>query len=267
VHLTDAELAITAAEAGAAVVRSKYGTALRRFEKSSTDFATEADLTAEEEIKHVLRAARPTDGFVGEETGRSGPERATRAWLVDPLCGTLNYAAQTPLVAVNVALREGDVVVAAATVDPFAGEVFWTDGEAAHRRYDSADEGVRPSAGSRLVELNLDPPYPNHNRFRVSELLSTTVFTDLFKPRVLSTTLALAWVADGRRAAYVSDGHLDGNVHFASGLALCEAAGATVTGLLGQPMHSGVGGLVAAADAQTHAALVDAIRYQFEHSV
>jgi myo-inositol-1(or 4)-monophosphatase len=261
VYLTDADLAIAAAEAGAAVVRSKYGTTLRRFEKSARDFATEADLAAEEEIKHVLRSARPTDGC-GRGDGRVGPESAARAWLVDPLCGTLNYAAQTPLVAVNVALREGDAVVAAATADPFAGELFWTDGEAAYRRCDGADEVLRPAASSRLVELNLDPPYPNHNRFRASKLLSTTAFSELFQPRVLSTTLALAWVPAGRRAGYVSDGHLDGSVHFASGLALCGAADVTMAGLLGQRLHTGVGGLVAAADAQTDAALLDAISHQ-----
>lgn len=47
-----------------------------------------------------------------------------RQWLVDPLCGTLNYAVGTMLVAVNVALRDG----AAAVADPFSGEVFFTDG-------------------------------------------------------------------------------------------------------------------------------------------
>jgi fructose-1,6-bisphosphatase/inositol monophosphatase family enzyme len=74
---------------------------------------------------------------------------------------------------------------------------------------------------------------------------------------IASTTLALAWVAAGRRAAYVTDGHLLDSVRFAAGIASCRAAGCTVTGIHGQPLHTGAGGLVAAADGQTHAVLVE----------
>ncbi|MFD2356134.1 inositol monophosphatase family protein [Nonomuraea ferruginea] len=52
-------------------------------------------------------------------------------------------------------------------------------------------------------------------------------------PRVVSTTLAVAWVAAMRRAAYVTDGHLQDSVHFAAGIALCRAAGCVVTDLHG----------------------------------
>jgi fructose-1,6-bisphosphatase/inositol monophosphatase family enzyme len=127
VHRSDAEVGIAAAEAGAAVVRARYRSSLTRIDKSPTDFATDADIEAEQSIMAVLRAARPTDGFIGEEAGATGPASTTgRTWLVDPLCGTLNYAAQTPLVAVNVALRESGHVAVAATADPLAGDVFWT---------------------------------------------------------------------------------------------------------------------------------------------
>jgi hypothetical protein len=87
-------------------------------------------------------------------------------------------------------------------------------------------------------------------------------FTAAFRPRVISTTLALAWVAGGCRAAYITDGDVRGSVHFAVGIALCQAAGAIITGLHGQPLHNGTGGLVAAADTSTHAVIIDIIRGQ-----
>lgn len=65
-----------------------------------------------------------------------------------------------------------------------------------------------------------------------------------------------AWVAAGRRAGYVTEGDLRDSVHFAAGIALCQAAGCIVAGLHGQPLHTGVGGLVAAADQDTHTALI-----------
>jgi myo-inositol-1(or 4)-monophosphatase len=252
---TDAELGVRAAQAGSAVVRALYGRQLERFAKSVNDFATEADVAAERAIRDVLRDARPEDGFVGEELGSTGAT-AGRTWLVDPLCGTLNYAARTPLAAVNVALRVGDRIVAAAVAEPFSGDMFWTDGRTAHVRSDGRDKPLVPDPASRLVDVNLDPPFPNGDRFRTARMLQDETFVDRFHPRVLSTTLALAWVAAGRHAAYVSDGDLRDSVHFSSGIALCQAAGCVVTGLAGQPVHTGAQGLIAAADTQTHADLV-----------
>ncbi|MGW0883454.1 inositol monophosphatase family protein [Streptomyces sp. NPDC002671] len=254
---SDAELAVAAAQAGAAVVREMYGEPLARFEKSAGDFATAADLAAEKAILDVLRAARPEDAVTGEESGRTGADEARRRWLVDPLCGTLNYAVRTMLVGVNVALRSGTDITAAATADPFSGEVFWTDGTRARLRLDGKDEDLAPSPDSRLVDINLDPPFPNAPGFQAVRLLAEPGFVQRFRPRVVSTTLAVAWVAAGRRAAYVTDGDLRDSVHFAAGIALCRAAGCTVTGIHGQPLHTGAGGLIVAADQDTHAALLE----------
>ncbi|GAA2203703.1 MULTISPECIES: inositol monophosphatase family protein [Streptomyces] len=259
---SDAQLAVTAAQAGAAVVRELYGRRPARREKAAGDFATAADLAAERAILDVLRAARPDDAVTAEESGDTGAAGARRRWLVDPLCGTLNYAAQTMLVGVNVALRAGAEVTAAATADPFSGEVFWTDGTRALVRRDGGDAELTPAAGSALVDVNLDPPYPNAPGFRPALLLADPGFAERFRPRVVSSTLAVAWVAAGRRAAYVTDGHLADSVHFAAGIALCRAAGCTVTGLDGEPPYTGAGGLIAAADAETHAALLDLVNRQ-----
>ena len=252
---TDSELALAAAEAGSAVVRARYGQPLARFAKSGTDFATEADLEAEAEILRVLRAARPQDAALGEETGYAGPPEATRTWLVDPLCGTLNFAARTPLVAVNVALRDGAEVRVGVSADPLAGELFWTDGRYARVRRAGVDERLLPSADSRLVDINLEDASPDTPTFRTALLLADAEFAERFSPRVMSTSLALAWVAAGRRAAYVTDGELRDSVHFASGIALCQAAGCVVTDLEGHPVHSGAGGMIAAADRETHTVL------------
>lgn len=258
------------------MVRSLYGRRLSRIDKGGGDFATEADLAAEKAILEVLRAARPGDSVLGEEGGEqgssgAGPGGSARRWLVDPLCGTLNYAAGTMVVAVNVALPGG----AAAVADPFSGEVFATDGERAawSRVADGSDTPLAPTASTTLVDVNLDPPFPSAPGFRAVDLLGDPAFIERFRPRVVSSTLALAWVAAGRRAAYVTDGgDLSENLHFAAGIALCRAAGCTVTGIDGQPLggdedegesEDGGGrgrGLLAAADAETHAQLLSLIR-------
>ncbi|MGO4422515.1 inositol monophosphatase family protein, partial [Streptomyces sp. MCAF7] len=231
--LDDAGVAIAAVRAGAEVVRAMYGRRLTRIDKGAGDFATTADVEAEKSILGVIRSARPDDAVLGEEGGQQGAAEAARQWLVDPLCGTLNYAVGNMLVAVNVALRGG----AAAVADPFSGEVFFTNGETAWVRQDGVDAQLAPTPATRLVDVNLDPPFPGAPTFRAVDLLAHPGFVERFRPRVVSTTLALAWVAAGKRAAYVTDGgDLSGSVHFAAGIALCQAAGCVVTGIDGAPI-------------------------------
>ena len=125
---------------------------------------------------------------------------------------------------------------------------------------DGTGTALAPTAVTRLVDVNLDPPFPSAPGFRGVDLLARPGFAARFRPRVVSTSLALAWVAAGRRAAYVTDGgDLSGSVHFAAGIALCRAAGCVVTGIDGRPVGAGGRGLVAAADAGTHAALMSLI--------
>ncbi|MFF2848751.1 inositol monophosphatase family protein [Streptomyces sp. NPDC058001] len=253
----DAQVATAAALAGADVVREMYGRRLTRIDKGGGDFATAADVAAEKAILDVIRAARPDDAVLGEEGGQRGAADAARQWLVDPLCGTLNYAVGNMLVAVNVALRDG----AAAVADPFSGEVFHTDGETAWVRNEGADLRLAPTSATHLVDVNLDPPFPNAPGFRAVDLLADPRFVARFRPRVVSTTLALAWVAAGKRAAYVTDGgDLSGNVHFAAGIALCRAAGCVLTGINGAPLGPTTHGLIASADPETHGLLMSMIQ-------
>ena len=101
-------------------------------------------------------------------------------------------------------------------------------------------------------ELDSPGPWPRRKRF--------DRFAARFRPRVVSTSLALTWVATGQRAAYITDGDVRESVHFAAGLALCEAAGCTMTDLRGRVWSSGATGLIAAADAETYAVLLSLVK-------
>jgi myo-inositol-1(or 4)-monophosphatase len=258
--MTDIEVAIAVAESGASIVRERFGTALDRLDKGGGDFATSADVDAESAMLAILRRERPNDVLIGEESGRTGVADGARTWLLDPLCGTLNYAVRTRLVAVNVALRANGSPADAAVADPFNEELYWTDMVSACVRREGRDTPLRPSASSNLIDLNFDPPFPNAPRFRAVALAGDPGFVATFRPRVVSSTVALAWVATGQRAGYVTDGDLRDSVHFAAGLALCEAAGCVVTDLFGQSWRSGPTGLIAAADGETHAALLALVK-------
>jgi myo-inositol-1(or 4)-monophosphatase len=119
-------------------------------------------------------------------------------------------------------------------------------------RREGTDTQVSRSAESLLVDVDLDHPDDG----AALRLLAHPTFHREFSPRVSSTTLAMTWLAAGRRAGYLHEGDLRDNVHFAAPIAIAQAAGCVVTGVQGQPLHTGVGGLLAAADGASHARLL-----------
>ena len=94
------------AEAAADRARAEI---LPRFRKVSFETkadgspVTEADRAAERAIREVLRDAIPGVGVVGEEFGSEG-ETSERAWLVDPIDGTIAFSRGIPLFGTLIAL-------------------------------------------------------------------------------------------------------------------------------------------------------------------
>jgi myo-inositol-1(or 4)-monophosphatase len=252
--VNDAEVARAAAEAGAAIVRDRFGGAYQRLDKGGLDFATDVDIESERAIIEVLRRHRPADHVLAEEGGHVPGGADGRTWLVDPLCGTANFFAGVRIVAVNVALAGA---ATAAVADPFADEVFAATDGIGRLYTDAGAAPLTPSGDSRLVDIDLDqrPMLPG---FEPLALLADAEFRSAFQPRVTSTSMALTWVAAGRRAAYLTDGELADNVHFAAGIAVCLAAGCEVSDLRGRPVTPGSAGtgMIAAGDPATHARLL-----------
>lgn len=88
-------------------------------EKSPGDLLTVADLETERALTALLEAALPGSVAVGEEAVAERPEllgalqEERPCWLIDPIDGTINFAAGLPLFATMVALVvKGEVVAA-----------------------------------------------------------------------------------------------------------------------------------------------------------
>ncbi|GIF24651.1 histidinol-phosphatase [Actinoplanes tereljensis] len=88
---------------------------------------SDADTAVEQAIRATLARARPRDGVVGEEFGRTeaaaGP--GTRRWVIDPIDGTKNYVRGVPIWGTLIALLEGDTPVAGLVSAPALGRRWW----------------------------------------------------------------------------------------------------------------------------------------------
>lgn len=71
--------------------------------KGVNDFVSEVDKNSEQEIIYQLKKTYPDHAFIGEESGRTGPENAEYVWFIDPLDGTTNYLRGIPHYAVSIA--------------------------------------------------------------------------------------------------------------------------------------------------------------------
>jgi histidinol-phosphatase len=116
---------------------------------------TDADLAAEESIRGVLSRARPRDGMLGEEFGRSGA--STRCWVVDPIDGTKNFVRGVPVWATLIGLMaEGQVTVGVVSA-PALGRRWWgaQDGGAWTGRSLTKATACRVSEVGRLQDASL----------------------------------------------------------------------------------------------------------------
>ena len=138
--------------------RRSAGFRIAATKSAVADIVTEADREVEALIRARLVAARPGDGFLGEESGAAvavGPQTDI-TWVVDPIDGTVNYAYGIPAYSVSIAAVQGEPkpeswqALAGVVFNPVSGELFhaargsgaWLERRAA-RRQRRTDRGRR----------------------------------------------------------------------------------------------------------------------------
>jgi myo-inositol-1(or 4)-monophosphatase len=105
-------------EAGKEILRlQREGLTLHT--KANNSIVTQADLCANDILKHHLQAHFPDDGWLSEETADNESRlQLRRVWIVDPIDGTKEFAAGLSEFAVSVALVEGHEAVVGAIYNP-----------------------------------------------------------------------------------------------------------------------------------------------------
>lgn len=228
-------LATDAARRAGAIQLERYERLERIVHKGPGDVVTEVDHLCEELVIAAIRERFPDDAIVAEESGahRAGRGRgahaadgAERAWIVDPLDGTVNYANGVPFFCVSIGFALGGRPAVGVVFDPLRGELF---SAVAGRGATLDGQPIRHPDKERLSDclISLALPWRGYRRREVALRRATRV------SRVLgSAALALAYVANGRFDVFVQVRSLSSWDVAAAGL-IAEEGGAVVTDLAG----------------------------------
>jgi myo-inositol-1(or 4)-monophosphatase len=154
VTVLDLAQAARAAEAAADAARREILPRFRRVTaetKKDGSPVTEADRAAERAIRAVLREATPEIAIVGEEYGSEGGD-GKRAWLVDPIDGTLSFSRGVPLFGTLIALIEDERPLLGLIDLPALGEriIGWRGG-GVRRNGEAVRVSERADLASALV--------------------------------------------------------------------------------------------------------------------
>ncbi|MEM7471260.1 MAG: inositol monophosphatase family protein [Pseudomonadota bacterium] len=183
--------------------------------KGAGDFVSKADTAAEEIIRDELMAARPTYGWLGEESAEVEGKDPTRRWIVDPLDGTTNFLHGMPHWAVSIALEHKGEIVSAVVYDPAKDEMFFA--EKGQGCWLNDKTRLRVSGRSRMIESVFATGVP----FAGGKYLPATL-QDLagLMPECAGVR---RWGAAALDLAYVAAGRYDG--YWERGLNIWDIAG------------------------------------------
>lgn len=210
--------------------------------KSAKDVVTEVDERAEEIIIGHIRSRFPDHNILAEEGGlKTGSSRFT--WIIDPLDGTANYAADLAASCVSIAAVEDDQTVLGVVYNPFRDELFVAErGQGATLNGQPIEVAKTEKLEKALVCFDL-----GYNEEKAVRQLKEATF---FRPRVRSmrilgsSVLALVNVAVGRFDLFYHQSLSPWDL--AAGLLILQESGAVTTDRSGGPAHYSKPSVIAA---------------------
>ena len=119
-------VAVRAARKGGELARASLGNPGYLKWKGERDVVPEATFRVQDAIVSTILAEFPDAGILAEEGPEDAPlpVDAEHLWIIDPICGSLNFAQGIPYFAVSIALRSEGNIQVGVVYDPCRNELF-----------------------------------------------------------------------------------------------------------------------------------------------
>jgi myo-inositol-1(or 4)-monophosphatase len=218
-------------EAGGTILKKFGKIGVKYTKKDATDVVTEADLSANRIIINAIKKKYPNHAIISEETGEH-QIGAEYCWIIDPLDGTRNFSARTPMFAVMIGLARNGKMEMATVYNPCTRELFFAkrgegtflNGKKVHC---SGQKTWKDSWG--LINSNI----AGKHVAVMKKLLKHAKTENLWVSALGSGGVSAMYQADGRRDWRVSIG--GGLWDYAPTSLILSESGCRVTNFKGEP--------------------------------
>jgi myo-inositol-1(or 4)-monophosphatase len=230
--------------------------------KAERDVVAQASLGVQDAIVSTLLSEFPRAGVLAEEGPEDTPVPvdADQLWIVDPICGSLNFVYGIPHYGVAVALRAEGRIQVAVVFDPSRNELFAATSETPatlNGRTITVQQIAEGAEAWSAAVVGTDWPPSGKLRRQARSIVS--VMTDQVTTCAIagSPALGLCHVAAGRLHAYW---HLDLKIwDIAAASLIVDRAGGVLTDAHGMSWLHSEGSYVATNDV-VHNSLLNCIR-------
>ena len=212
--------------------------------KQQSDYVTEVDRAAEDEIIATIRDTYPGHSILAEESGAQAGTAGDSEyqWIIDPLDGTTNFIHGFPQYAISIGVAHKGVMTHAVVFDPTRNELFTASkGDGAFLN----DKRIRVSKRSKLDESLIGTGFPYRVFDHVDAYLA--IFREIAKKtagmrRPGAASLDLAYVACGRLDGFWELGLSPWDM--AAGTLLITEAGGLVGDFSGECDYMNTGNII-----------------------
>ncbi len=197
--------------------------------KQGLDIVTEADYRIQRCIVDIIKRRHPEHGVLAEES--ADQQTGEHLWVIDPIDGTINFAAGSPLYSVSIAYQHHGLTRCGLVLLPALKKRYHAEaGVGSFRGRTSLRTSTRPLEES-VISVGLTSHYTE------AETEATLAIIRALSQRVrgvrifVAEALELSWIAEG-----AMDGHLTVKADpysAAAGALLVREAGGVVTDMAG----------------------------------
>ena len=200
--------------------------------KEKNDIVTAVDVFMENEIIKIIKEWFPEHSIYSEECGELS-NNSEYEWFIDPIDGTINFAAGIPLFSTSIALKKNDETIFGIVFDYNQNDVYYAiKGQGAFCNENKLNVSDNEKLSDGIISFCLTSHYSDKHIkdvLKVEEKLASKVRRLRL---VVSGAIELCWCASGKIDGVLNVKPSIG-VSSAAGKLFVQEAGGKITNLLG----------------------------------
>lgn len=229
------ETLIGALKSAGRVLMKYYGQVQQvAIKESHCSIVTEADLAAEKNILNILRNEYPGHTIISEEMGFEG-SGSDITWIIDPLDGTSNFAANLPWFAVIIAVLEKFEPILGGIYLPVTDELYFAEANQGATLNDRPIHVTKETnLQNCLVSYSMDYS-GDRSRTMQEMLMMAQLLPHVRNLRSLNCVIEYCYTAEGRFGGCVNLYNRIWDI--AAPWLILKEAGGTITDFRGQELN------------------------------